>query len=85
MEKCGCRFFFDPGMKGKILLEESSVPNEEVPPPPPICLRMMLANRSISYQTMSCLTCSNLFLKEQKQTNIKAVNIKAVNFSSIQN
>ena len=81
MEKCGCRFFFDPGMTGKILLEGRSVPNEDLFSP--ICLRMMLTNTSVSYQTMSCLTCSNLFLKDQKQTNIKAVNIKAVNFSSI--
>ena len=29
MEKCGCRFFFDPGMKGKILSEGRGVPNEE--------------------------------------------------------
>ena len=86
VEKCGCRFFFDPGMKGKILSEGRGVPNEHFfffffS----ICLRMMLTNISMSYQTMSCLTCSNLFLKEQRQTNIKAVNIKAVNFSSIQN
>jgi len=30
VEKCGCRFFFDPGMKGKILLEGRSVPNEDL-------------------------------------------------------